>query len=151
MYMSECVLTSSWALLALSSSLLDFLRASGPTTDRTFRSLSSQKKKKDNQFNRGLNWVGVQRHDQTICDPPLPSVSWSLSKQRDRLSQCSEASFHLGIICRDGYLSGSSATLKRSESFLLPFTDTIFQFQSLPWLNAMEKKKQSHMTAYTSP
>lgn len=41
--MFRCVLTSSWARLALSSSLLDFFRASGPTTDRTVRNLSSQK------------------------------------------------------------------------------------------------------------
>lgn len=59
----ECVLTSSCALLALSSSLRDFFRASGPTTDRIFRNLSSQKI--DNQFNQVLNWGDVQRHECT--------------------------------------------------------------------------------------
>lgn len=61
-----------------------------------------------------------------ICHSPLPPVSWALSKQRDWLSKCSEPSFHLGIICGDGYLPGSSTTLEGSECFLLPFADTVF-------------------------
>lgn len=69
------------------------------------------------------------------CNSPLPPVSWALSKQCDWLSKRSEPSFHLGIICRDGYLPGSSTTLEGSERFLLPFADTVFQFQSLPCLS----------------
>lgn len=74
---------------------------------------------------------------KSTCNEPLPSVSWSLSKQCDRLSKCSESSFHFGIICRDGYLSGSSTSLECSERFLLLFANTVFQFQSLPCLNIM--------------
>lgn len=92
-----------------------------------------QKKKTINLHSVKLKWNYVK----SICNEPFPSVSWSLSKQRDWLSKCSESSFHFGIICRDGYLSGSSTSLECSERFLLPFADTVFQFQSLPCLNIM--------------
>lgn len=75
---------------------------------------------------------------ESLCNSPLPPVSRALSKQCDWLSKCSEPSFHLGIICGDGYLPGSSTTLEGSERFLLPFADTVFQFQSLPCLSSWD-------------
>lgn len=74
-----------------------------------------------------------------MCNSPLPPVSRSLSEQGDWLSERPEPSFHLGIIRRDGDLPGSPAALECSERFLLPFTDSLFQLQSLPCRGAVEE------------
>lgn len=85
--------------------------------------------------------------DLCVCvcfNAPLAAVSWPLSKQRDWLSQGSEAGLHLSVISGDGDLSCSAPALKRSESFLLPLADSLLHLQSLSCMASWEIESHTH-------
>lgn len=82
-------------------------------------------------FHSGLRLLYSPLRFKTNENAPLAAVSWSFSKQRDRFSQCSEASLHLRVVSGDGDLSRSPPPLKRSKRFLLPLADSLLQLQSL--------------------
>lgn len=77
---------------------------------------------------------------------PLPAVSWSLSEQRDWLSERSEAGLHLSVIGGDGDLSRSPPPLEGGECFMLPLATPLLQVQSLSCMASWETESHSHIT-----